>query len=62
MFFLKPRIWTAGEIVCLKWSAALFGAVIGAYIADLVKAYVWLFAASIVILAIKPLTGYFRKL
>lgn len=61
MNFYKARIWTAGEIVCLKWGSILAGAIIGAYIADLVKAYVWLFVASVIVLAIKPVSGYFRK-
>jgi hypothetical protein len=61
MNFLKSRTWTAGEIVCLKWSSILAGAVIGAYISELVKTYVWLFVLSIVILAIKPVSGYFKE-
>jgi hypothetical protein len=61
MIFLKSRVWTAGEIVCLKWGSILAGAVIGAYIADLVKTYVWLFVVSVAILAIKPVSGYFQK-
>lgn len=61
MIFLKTRSWTAGEIVCLKWGSILAGAVVGAYIADLVKQYVWLFVISVVILAIKPVSGYFRN-
>jgi hypothetical protein len=60
MTFLKTRSWTAGEIVCLKWGSLLAGAVVGAYISDLVKQYVWLFVISVVILAIKPVSGYFR--
>lgn len=60
MNFLKTRIWTAGEIVCLKWGSLLAGAVVGAYLADLVKTYVWLFVASVIVLAIKPVSGYFK--
>jgi hypothetical protein len=61
MNFLRSRTWTAGEIVCLKWGSILFGAVVGAYGADLVKQYVWLFLISIAIVAIKPVSGYFRR-
>jgi uncharacterized membrane protein YoaK (UPF0700 family) len=61
MNFLKTRTWTATEIVCLKWGSMLAGAVIGAYLADLVKAYVWVFVASVIVLSIKPVSGYFRK-
>ena len=60
MRFLKSRTWSVAEIACLKWSSILFGALVGAYISDLVKTYVWLFVVSIIVLAIKPLTGYFR--
>ncbi len=61
MNFLKSRVWTPGEIVCLKWGSILAGAVIGAYISELVKTYVWLFVVSVVILSIKPVSGYFRR-
>ncbi len=61
MDFTKPRTWTVAEIGCLKWASILIGAVIGAYIPDLVKQYVWVFVISAAILSIKPISGYFRK-
>jgi hypothetical protein len=61
MNFLKTRTWTAGEIVCLKWGSVLAGAVIGAYLSELVKTYVWVFVVSVIVLAIKPVSGYFRE-
>jgi len=61
MNFLKTRTWTAGEIVCLKWGSVLAGAVIGAYLSELVKTYVWVFVVSAIVLAIKPVSGYFRE-
>jgi uncharacterized membrane protein YoaK (UPF0700 family) len=61
MNFLKSRVWTAGELICLKWSAFLAGAVAGAYLTVFVKSWVWLFVAAVVAFAIKPTWGYFRK-
>lgn len=61
MNFLKPRVWTAGELICLKWSAFLAGGVAGAYLAAFVKAWVWLFVAAVVVLAVKPAVAFFRK-
>ena len=61
MNLLKSRVWTAGELISLKWCAFLSGGVAGAYLSTFVKSWVWLFVAAAIAFAIKPTLGYFRK-
>lgn len=60
MKLLEPRVWSALDIVCLKWSSILFGAIIGAYFASFVIAYVWAFVLALVVLALRPAFAYFN--
>ena len=48
----KLTIW---DIACVKWSSILFGIIIGAYIADFTKQYLWYFIILAVLIVIKPI-------
>ena len=54
----KLDFWDIG---CIKWSCIFFGVIIGAYIADFTKQYLWLFIVLAILLAIKPLYKFFKK-
>lgn len=56
--FKKLDVWDMG---CIKWSSIFFGIIIGAYIADFAKQYLWLFIVLVVLLAIRPLYRCFKK-
>ncbi|MFH0966045.1 MAG: hypothetical protein V2A58_18760 [Planctomycetota bacterium] len=60
MKLFKSRVWSPWDVVCGKWSSILFGMIVGAYLAEFTKRYVWAFAAAAVILAIKPTVSYLR--
>ncbi|MBW2975653.1 hypothetical protein KY366_08085 [Candidatus Woesearchaeota archaeon] len=57
----KAKRLDVWDIGCIKWSSVLFGIIIGAYISDLAKRYIWILAAMVVLLAIRPLYSFFRK-
>jgi ABC-type uncharacterized transport system permease subunit len=44
----------------LKWSAILFGVIVGAYFSDFVKQYVIAILLLACLLAIRPLIAYFK--
>ena len=52
------NIW---DIAYIKWSAALFGAIIGAYFANFVKQYLWIIIILIILLMINPIYKMFKK-
>lgn len=54
----KLNVWDIG---CIKWASILFGIIIGAYIADFTKRYIWILIILAVILAIKPIVKFFKK-
>ena len=54
----KLDFWDVG---CIKWTSILFGLIIGAYIANFVKQYLWVFIVLAVLLAIKPIYKFFKK-
>ena len=60
MNIFKPRIWSIWEIACIKWSSILFGVIVGIYLANYVKSYVWLLVLGCLVLAIKPVVKVFR--
>jgi len=53
----KLNIWDIG---CIKWASLLLGVIIGAYIADFVIQYLWVFIVLTILLAIKPMYKMFR--
>jgi hypothetical protein len=60
MKLLKARYWNWTDIAFLKWSAALFGVIVGAYLSDLVKQYAIAILLVACLLAIRPLIAYFK--
>ncbi len=60
MKWLRTTIWKPLDLVCLKWSSILFGMIIGAYLADFTRRFVWLFAAAVIVLAVRPVLAWFR--
>ncbi len=54
----KLNYWDIGSI---KWASIFFGIIVGAYISDFVKQYLWLFVVLAVLLAIKPLYKIYSK-
>lgn len=55
------RQYSVIEVGLIKWSCILFGMVAGAYLADFVLRYVWLFVIVAVLLAVKPIISYFKE-
>jgi len=60
MDLFKPRVWSIWEIACIKWSSILFGVIVGIYLADFLKEYVWFLILGCVLLAVKPVVKFFR--
>ena len=60
MKLLRAKIWNWWDVSLLKWSCLLFGMVVGAYFADIVKGYVWWFVIGAIFLAVRPAITYFR--
>ena len=60
MNIFKPRVWSIWEIACIKWSSILFGVIVGIYLADFLKEYVWFLILGCVLLAVKPVVKFFR--
>jgi hypothetical protein len=61
MKLLRSKVWSVVDIGCLKWSCIFFGMILGAFVPEFTKRYVWLFAAAVILLAIKPAAAYFRN-
>jgi putative Mn2+ efflux pump MntP len=61
MGILKTKTWPAVDIMLLKWSSALFGAIVGAYVSNFVKQYLWLFIVLVIAFGLRPLYSYWFK-
>ncbi len=62
MGFLKPpKVWTNVDLGLLKWCCIFFGMIIGAYLSDVVKDYLWVFIIVTVALAVKPTIYYWKR-
>jgi hypothetical protein len=61
MKLLKTKTWTVLDLGLLKWSAILFGMILGAFLSGFVKKNIWVFLSLVLILAIKPVYSYWRK-
>jgi len=61
MKFFKDKKYSVMDIGLIKWSCILFGMVLGAYLADFVLGYTWLFIVVALLLAIKPAFAYFKE-
>jgi hypothetical protein len=60
MKIFKARVWSVVDIGLLKWCCILIGMIVGAYLADLTKRYVWVIAIAAFLAGIKPTVSYFR--
>lgn len=60
MKLYKAKVWSVIDIGLLKWCCIVIGMIVGAYLADFIKQYVWFFAIAAVLLGIKPVISYFR--
>jgi len=60
MKFLRTKEWTWWDIGLLKWCCILVGAIVGAYLADIVKENVMWFLLATVILALRPAITYWK--
>ena len=61
MKLFKDKMYSVLDIGLIKWSCILFGMVLGAYLADFVLGYIWLFIVVALLLAIKPIISYFME-
>jgi uncharacterized membrane protein YoaK (UPF0700 family) len=59
MRLLKTKVWPWVDVWMLKWSAFLFGIIVGAYFPDFFRKYVWVVLVLAILLAIKPSITYF---
>ncbi|HTP65953.1 MAG TPA: hypothetical protein VMJ66_11225 [Geobacteraceae bacterium] len=59
MKLLRTKVWPWADVWMLKWSAFLFGIVIGAYFPYFFGKYIWLLLVLAIILAIRPSITYF---
>ena len=61
MGIFKTKTWSAFDLMLIKWSAAFFGMIIGAYVSNFVKQYLWLFIILVIVLGLRPLYSYWFK-
>lgn len=61
MKLFRSKVWSPLDIGCLKWSCIFFGMIIGAYLSEFTRTYVWLFVIAVILLAVKPTIDYFRN-
>ena len=57
----RIKILNIWDIGCIKWSCIFFGIIIGAYIADFTKKYLWLFIVLAILVIIRPLYRFVKK-
>lgn len=61
MKLFRTKVWRPVDLGLFKWANILFGMIVGAYLADFVKDYLWLFIIAVILLAIKPMAAYFSN-
>lgn len=61
MKLFRPKRWSVVDLALLKWSCVLAGMIAGAYTAEFTQRVAWVLALFAVVLAIKPVTSYFRE-
>ena len=59
MKLFRTKTWSPLDIGSLKWCCVLLGMIVGAYLSEFTKHYVWIFAIAAILLAIKPGISYF---
>jgi hypothetical protein len=58
MIVIKTKMWKWWDIALLKWSAVLFGMVLGGMFDIVVKEYFWWFLIAAILFAIRPAIAY----
>ncbi len=61
MRLLRTKVWPWLDVWMLKWSAFLFGIIVGALIPGFIRQYVWWILTLAILLAIKPSITYFSN-
>jgi len=61
MAIFKTKTWSAFDIMLIKWSAAFFGMIVGAYISNFVRQYLWIFIVLVIAFGLRPLYLYWFK-
>ncbi len=61
MKLFKAKGWSVVDIGLLKWCCILIGMIVGAYLSDFTKRYVWVIAVAALLVGIKPTISYFRN-
>ena len=61
MGIFKTKMWSAVDLMLLKWSSVLFGMIIGAYWGVFVKQYLWVFIVLVIVFGARPLYSYWAK-
>ena len=56
--FKNLDLW---DVAFIKWSTLLIGVIIRAYIAGFVKTYVWIILVLAILIYIRPLVRFFKK-
>jgi hypothetical protein len=60
MKIFRTKLWSWWDVWMLKWSAFLFGIVVGAYLHEGVMQYLVIIIVSAVLLMIRPAITYFK--
>jgi len=60
MRLFRTKVWSAIDIVLLKWCCFLFSMIAGAYLSDFTKCYLWFFAIAAILFGVKPTIHYFK--
>lgn len=61
MKLFRAKVWSVVDIGLLKWCCILMGMIVGAYLADFTKRYVWIIGVAALLTGIKPTISYFRN-
>jgi hypothetical protein len=59
MKLFRTKVWTPVDVILLKWCCLLCGVIAGAFMPELVRRHVGLFALAAVLAGIKPTVAYF---
>jgi hypothetical protein len=61
MKLFRSKVWSPVDIASLKWSCIFLGMIVGAYLSDFIKHYVWIFLIAVILLGIKPAVSYLGR-
>jgi len=61
MKLFRSKVWSPVDIALLKWSCIFFGMIVGAYLSDFIKHYMWVLIIAVILLGVKPASSYFGR-